>query len=223
MKGIVLIFASGLMATMSFAGTICPGSITGSTSPFAHDPDSAATGCNTLITIGANLSVTTVVRDASPYDGSEDTLVGVLNLSSISIGSLTLTGSSIFDLDGDGICTFTFVGNSYCSATQKAGVDPQDYFGPTSTFTITNPNAGVVNFSPGIAAGASTYFSLEEPPTASLGVVVGPSSPEPVSMILVGTGFAAIVGFRFRRSRKSQALRDLAKSTYTSGTSPALL
>lgn len=189
-----------LLGSMAaFAGTICP--ISTNPIPFAHNPDAAATGCNTVITISANLTVTTTVADSSPYDGSEDTLVGVVNNSTTSITSLILSGSDIFGLDGDGICTYTFVGSGYCTASQTAGTDPQDYYGPTSTFTISNANNGTVNFAPAIAAGGSTYFSLEEPPTASLNVIVG-SAPEPGSIILMGFGISGLALALRRRHLK---------------------
>ncbi len=64
MKAFLLILCSALTVTTGLAGTICPGSI--SPTPFFHDPDSAATGCNTLITINPNLTVTTTVQRFIP-------------------------------------------------------------------------------------------------------------------------------------------------------------
>ncbi len=184
-----------LAAAMASGAAICPGA--SGANNFAHAPDSANTGCNTLITFNANGTITVTVPDASPYDGVEDTLVGVLNNSSAVITSISLSGSNIFGLDGDGICVFTFVGNCYCSASAKAGTDPQDYYGPTSTFAITNANNGIVNFAPGIAAdGGSTFFRLEEPPTVNL-IVNG--VPEPGSIVLRTGGLAAIVWMLRRR------------------------
>ncbi len=152
-----------------WAGTVCPGA----PNNFAHAPDPLGTGCNVLITVNANGTTTITVPDSSPYDGSEDTLVGVKNNSASPVTSLALTGSGIFGFDGDGICTYTFPGNGYCEGTYY-GSDPGDYAGPTSTFTVTNANSGTVNFSPGVAAGGGTsYFSLENPPSTSLTVVVG--------------------------------------------------
>ena len=53
------------------------------------------------------------------------------------------------------------------------------YEGPTSWFTIPPEQVakGTVNFSPAIAPGASTYFSLESPPSGSALKVGTPSAP----------------------------------------------
>jgi hypothetical protein len=114
---------------------------------------------------------------------------------------LNITGSDIFGFDGDGICTFAFTGNGYCSAAAKLGTDPQDYFGPTSTFSITNANTGTVLFGAGIASGGSTFFSLEEPPTANLVVTSG--APEPQSFALLAAGMGGLFLLIRRRSHSS--------------------
>jgi hypothetical protein len=189
------------VASVALAGSICPAG-TGA-KPFSHNPDNAATGCNVVITINANGSVTTTVTDPTPYESSDDTLVGVVNNSSTPVGSLTLMGSAssaIFGLEMDGICTFTFVGSGYCNASQIAGTDPQDYYGPTSTFTISNTQNGTVNFNPPVPAGGTTYFSLEGVPSASLGVIVGPPTvPAPRSVTLLCIGLAVVLLYQARR------------------------
>ena|SRR5947209_20545899 len=179
---------TALTAFTLSAGTICPAST--APTPFPHDPDPAATGCNVVITIAVNGSISTAVTDSTPYELSEDTLIGVLNNSPSAVTSLNISGTNIFGFDGDGICTFTFTGSGYCSASAKAGTDPQDYQGPTSTFTITNANSGTVHFNPAIAGnGGSGYFSLEEPPTANLVITPGPSGvPEPGTIFLMTGG-----------------------------------
>jgi hypothetical protein len=190
-------------ANAAFAGSICPAG--NGANPFPYNPDNSGTGCNVVITISASGAVSVALKDSNPYENSEDVLVGVVNNSPSPVGSLAINGGSgndVFGLDGDGICTFTFVGSSYCTAAQKAGTDPGDYYGPTSSFTNigSGGTSGTVNFSPGVPAnGGTTYFSLEGIPTASLGVVVGSSGggtsnvPAPSSIALLGVGFAVVL------------------------------
>src|SRR5579863_7115605 len=105
LKVAALIFCASALA---MAGTICRGATTGTT--FPHPPDPTATGCNAVITIAANGSISTVVVDSNPYENSEDAIIGVKNNSATAVGSLNLTGSGVFGFEGDGICTFTFSG-----------------------------------------------------------------------------------------------------------------
>jgi hypothetical protein len=162
----------------AWAGSVCPGAPTGTN--FPHPPDPTATGCNVLITINADRTSTITIKDPTPYENSEDILVGVQNNSSTSVPSVALTGVDIFGLDGDGICTFSFPGDGYCltnaaGGSSVGGTDPYDYQGPTSTFSnFSTGNSGTVNFNPPVAAGGSTYFSLEGTPSGSLGVTVAP-------------------------------------------------
>jgi hypothetical protein len=186
------------------AGTVCPAA--SGSNPFPHPPDPTATGCNVVITIAANGSVSTAITDSTPYEESEDIIVGVKNNSTSTVGSLALTGSGIFGFDGDGICIYTFTGSSYCNASQTSGTDPGDYQGPTSTFTnYASGNSGTVVFSPTIAAnGGTSYFSLEGVPSASLGVTVGggggtPTTPAPTSLVLLGIGFACLAAWQLGR------------------------
>jgi hypothetical protein len=174
MKGLSLKLSLALLGMLLFsashasAGTICPAG--SGSSPFPHSPDSGATGCNEVITIASNGTASAVIEDSTAYEESEDVLVGVVNNSSTSITSLSLTGNDIFGFDGDGVCTFTFVGDGYCTTAQQNGTDPEDYQGPTSIFSVTNGNNGTVNFNPGISAnGGTSFFSLEGVPSV-LGV-----------------------------------------------------
>jgi hypothetical protein len=162
------------------AGTATAASPT--TPPFTECPAiGAAPSCEILLVVNSNDSIT-VLGDSSvgPYDGSDDTLVGILNNSSNPVGAITVSGpnSDLAGFDGDGICTYAtggttgsgFTGDSYCSAQQLAGTDPEDYAGPDNTFTL-DPNSQndvEVDFTgKGLAAGGSTYFSLEGALTAA--------------------------------------------------------
>jgi len=166
-----LLFTSMLItlgSAVASAGSICPAG--NGANPFPHNPDNAATGCNIVITINPGGSLSSSVKDGTPYETSEDVLVGVVNNSGGTVSSLQLTGNDIFGFDGDGICTFTFVGSGYCTPSQIAANDPQDYAGPTTTFpgfTFSSPNTGTVAFTGGLANGATTYFSLEGLPNSA--------------------------------------------------------
>lgn len=156
------------------------------------------TDCGYIITIGAGGVITGApVAGANPYDGSDDALVGVVNNSGASYtGSFTLTGSGngggIMAFDGDGICTFTHA--SYCT---PAGA-PTGYEGPINTFSNINANgtSGSVNIT-GLAAGGTTFFSLEGSP-ASIGNIVG-ATPEPSTFFLLGTGALGVAANLRRR------------------------
>ena len=117
-------------------------------------------GCALIIVVD-NTGATVYANPVNdgPYDGSEDTLVGILNNSSSAISSISLSSSAtIFGFDGDGLCTYITVPNC----------EPNGYGGPGVTFTTTNTKSGAVNFATPLAAGGgSAYFSLEEALTSS--------------------------------------------------------
>ncbi len=108
-----------------------------------------ATSCSALITINPNGSLKVQIDPSvTPYDGSDDTLVGVINHSGATVYGIQLTGSNIFGLDGDG----AFGGGNYS--------------GPNTNFIISaDGNSGVVNFNAGLADGQFVYFSLEGAPS----------------------------------------------------------
>ncbi len=123
--------------------------------PFTECPAVGAdTSCGLLVVITDTGS--SVLGDPSqgPYDSVEDTLIGVVNNSSKPLGALALTSTTdLFGFDGDGICGY---GAGSCG--------PTGYEGPNTGFSDISPDyaSGVVDFPAGLAAGASTYFSLEE-------------------------------------------------------------
>jgi hypothetical protein len=110
------------------------------------------TSCGILITFNPDGNVT-IQTDSTqgPFDGSEDTLVGVQNNSTVSIPSVTLSSPGIFGFDEDGLATFP--------GGKKYG--PTGYEGPNTSFSPINADNGTVNFTGGLPPGKSRYFSLE--------------------------------------------------------------
>lgn len=166
------------------------------------------TDCGYILTIGpGNVVTTSVVAGANPYDGSDDALIGVVNNSGAAFtGAITLSGTGngggIFGFDGDGICTFIGPGasdasamGSYCSSAATFGTDPDDYAGPLNTFSNISADytTGDVDIT-GLAAGASTFFSLEGAPS-TLNIPNPPvvaSTPEPSSLVLLSSGLLGL-------------------------------
>jgi hypothetical protein len=157
--------------------------------PFTQCPPVGMdTSCAVLIVYNPDGSRVTLVDPSQPpYDGVEDTLIGVQNNSTVPVPSLTLTGFGvipIFGFDGDGLCApFTSPKPAGCpygptgyegrgSSTAIASTAP----GPGNTFTGISPNmqTGTVNFNPPIPPGGSAYFSLEGP-AASVAPPLPPS------------------------------------------------
>lgn len=113
-------------------------------------PVGQSPSCGALITINPNGSLKIQVDPSvPPYDGVEDSLIGVVNNSGATVYGIKLTGDDIFGLDGDGA-----FGNSY--------------EGPNTSFSIQDANNGIVNFTGpnGLPNGGFAYFSLEGLPSA---------------------------------------------------------
>jgi hypothetical protein len=161
-------------------------------------------GCEFLITVtsvtggaATAFTVSTSSPDLGPYDGADDTLVGILNSSGATLTSVSLTSpQDIFGFDGDGICTYIAC---------PGATDPSGYAPAGVTFSGINASytSGTVDFSPGLASGSSTFFSLEEALTANQ-IIIGSASPEPSSVLLLGAGLTVFgAGLkRFRTARK---------------------
>jgi len=170
----VLIAFAAVTALLGFYAA--PASAAPPTTPFTQCPAvGASPSCQILVVINPNRSVS-VLGDPSVhvYDGSDDTLVGVVNQSSAPVAALTVTGpgTGLGGLDGDGLCTFGVAGCPFGTT---------GYEGPGTTIVLDPalPDSAEVDFTGGLKAGASTYLSLEGALTsAQLTARQGPITPK---------------------------------------------
>lgn len=132
--------------------------------PFKQCPSiGASPSCEILLVVNANKTVN-VVGDPSvgPFDGGDDTLVGIVNDSAKPVSAVTVSGpgSDLSGFDGDGICS-----GDYGTWNGSAGCPygPTGYEGPGTSFVVSSslPDSAEVDFTGGLAPGASAYFSLE--------------------------------------------------------------
>lgn len=128
--------------------------------PFRECPAIGADqSCGILIYVTSSGAQVLSDPTQGPYDGGDDTLVGILNESGKPLSSISLSsGTDIFGFDGDGICTYTgWTGVNGCP------YGPTAYEGPGTHFGATSGDSGPVIFAPALgASGSSAYFGLEE-------------------------------------------------------------
>jgi len=151
----------------------------------------------------------------SPYEGSDDILIGVINedpnfsITDAALSGPALPNAPLLGFDSDGICTFA-PGNpfgdtaatpsgilSYCDGSQIDGLDPYDDMGPDQSgpLGVSNISAhegsGQANFTTPLVPGDSTFFDLETASTSGEGITgtMNPSSQARKSRVLVLLGF----------------------------------
>lgn len=205
--------SSGALATV--ANTSCP------------DVGYAAAGCDLIITLNANGTATVSSGPSAnlsngTYDGSDDTLVGVVNNSGGTVNSISLSSSNfIFSFDGDGISEnpnptsslpgLGLSGDSGSSHDGYSGTDSTsgtyDLNGPLNSFSSISSNymSGDVNFGSGLAAGGSAFFSLEEQLNAASFTAAPVSVPEPGTLAIFAAGLAGFAGLGWMRRRRRKS------------------
>ena len=132
------------------------------TPPFTECPPVGNDGsCGILIEVTD--SGYKVVSDGSqgPYDGDDDTPVGVVNLTDKPVSSLLLSSQApIFGFDSDGLCTFT-------PSPTGCPFGATGYEGANTSFTVGSPYGGKVSFTTALQKNGTAYFSLEDAILAS--------------------------------------------------------
>src|SRR5271166_3375931 len=180
------------------AALLCGASGSANAAPAFPGVGNDTNGPTLLITLGTGSTATLGAGPSSQgaYDGVEDTYIGVVNNSGVTVNSIILSApaaTGIFGFDGDGIgvqpvggypgpgsgsiqygtpnASDTAHPNNGCDTlATNSGFPCTGYGGPIGFFSnIMQSGAnqsGILNFAGGLANGAFTWFALEEPLTS---------------------------------------------------------
>lgn len=149
---------------MAVAPAIPAGATTTPATPYTECPAiGSSPSCEILLVVNANNTVSVLGDSAvGTFDGSDDTLVGIINNSTAAVKAVTVTGpgSDLSGFDQDGICS-----GNYGTWTGSTGCPygPTGYEGPGTSFVTdpSLPDSAEVDFAGGLAPGKTAYFSLE--------------------------------------------------------------
>jgi lysophospholipase L1-like esterase len=226
---IIAVAASALAAGCGVAAVPVAASAAGPpASPYTQCPAiGASPSCEILLVVNPDNTVS-VKNDSSvgPFDGNDDTLVGIVNDSSAAVKAVTVSGpgSGLSGFDGDGICSGaygTWTGSSGCPYGSTG------YEGPGTSFVTKQslPDSAEVDFAGSLAPGKRAYFSLEgalatakltarEGGLVSRYVALGDSfsSGEGNPPFIKGTDTNPIIGSPNHCHRSSQAYGPLIQS-----------
>ncbi len=123
-----------------------------------------------------------VAYDTTQFDTGNDAYVGVQNIGTGTLNSITITGSGIAGFDGDGLQSAPYNSPFQAGDPSAAAFPGGGYEGPGTVFIINSLNSVTVTFTGGLGAGDEAYFSLELPSSTStgngtgLGVTLGAST-----------------------------------------------
>jgi hypothetical protein len=117
-----------------------------------------------------------VAYDTTTFSTGDDAYVGVQNIGTGTLNSITVTGSGIAKFDGDGLQSSPYNSPFQSGDPSAAGHPGDGYEGPGTVFTINSDNSVTVTFTGGLGAGDEAYFSLELPASTSTGNGTGLSA-----------------------------------------------
>lgn len=203
MKSWLILLAGALLAGFGLVGTAQAGpSPQSGVCPAIGTLAPSTTTCNVQIFAGPGGTFTTIGPNlGNPYDGIEDTLVGIINNSGQTLLSLSFTGNTsppLFGFDGDGSQAYGAAGG----APDTTGYGGQTSLGENTWFgnISLDLQSGTAFFgTSGIPDGGWAYFSLEGAP--SLSINPHPSVPEPGILAMFGLGVLLIGLFAGLRRR----------------------
>ena len=160
--------------------------------------------CNKIITINSNGSVTITTPDSSGYGSGANELVGVVNDAGTQLNQFDISGTGLFQFDGNGVQTILAGSGGLPDTTGYGGKTSN---GSNTYFINYTADSGTIVLGGGVDPGGTAYFSLAGSPSVSftVGNIV---LSEPAGIAILGTGvFGLLVTNRRRPADGSRAHR----------------